>query len=52
MNINELKARAYDCIANVEFWTLELKKANNAIAEYKPTESEIIKVEEVIEESN
>lgn len=50
MNINELKAKAYDCMVQVEYWTIELKKANQAIAEYFAKEKEAKKVEEALDE--
>lgn len=54
MNINELKAYAYDCLAQLEHWTIESKKANQAIAEYfekeKAKEIESKKVTEALEE--
>jgi hypothetical protein len=50
MNINELKAHAYDCIAQIEYWTMESKKANQAIAEYFKKEEEAKNVAEAVEE--
>lgn len=48
MNINELKAYAYDCLAQIEHWTIESKKANQAIAEYFAKEKENKKAEEAL----
>lgn len=50
MNINELKAKAYDCIAQIEYWTIESKKANQAIAEYFAKEETNKKALEAVEE--
>lgn len=47
MTLNELKAKAYDCLAQIEYWNSEMQKINKAIAEYKVNEPEDIKVEEV-----
>lgn len=38
--IEELKAYAYDCIANIEYWQAKSREANQAIAEYIAKEQE------------
>jgi len=50
MNINELKAKAYDCLAQIEYWKLESQKANQAIAEYFAKEEANKKVAEALSE--
>jgi hypothetical protein len=41
MNLTELKAAAYDAIANVEYWQKKLQEINQQIAEEaKKTEEE------------
>jgi hypothetical protein len=51
MNINELKAKAYDCMVQVEYWTIELKKANQSIGEYFTREEASKKAEEALIEN-
>lgn len=46
MNINELKAKAYDCMAQIEYWNMELQKTNEAILEYVNEVPESVKVDE------
>jgi hypothetical protein len=33
MNLTELKAAAYDCLSNIEFWQRKLQEINQQIAE-------------------
>jgi hypothetical protein len=41
MNLTELKAAAYDALANIEFWQRKLQEINQQIAEEaKKTEEE------------
>ena len=44
MELKELKARAYDMLVQLEYLQVELRKANQAIAEYKEPESSDEKV--------
>lgn len=47
MTKEQLKAKAYDCIVNIEYWQNELKKTNESISKM-PTQPE--QVEDVNEE--
>lgn len=40
--IGQLKAYAYDCLANVEAWQARLREANQKIAELASRESKVV----------
>ena len=47
MDIKELKARAYDILAEIEYLQAELRKVNTEIVNWKPAEITNWKPEEV-----
>lgn len=44
--ITELKAKAYDILAQIQYLQEELVKVNNAIANHKPENEDVKKEEE------
>ena len=40
MTLIELKAKAYDCLAQLEYWQKELDRLNNQITNYKEKQPE------------
>jgi predicted fused transcriptional regulator/phosphomethylpyrimidine kinase len=45
MEINDLKAKAYDCVANIRYYEDQLKQLNQMIAEQVRQSQESAKVE-------
>ncbi len=43
MTKEQLKAQAYDALANIEFWQKKLNDLNNQIANFKEPEVEVVK---------
>ena len=51
MDLKELKAQAYDCLANAELWQNRLKQVNEAISQEMNKKEEPVEsaIEEVVE---
>lgn len=45
MTLEQLKASAYDCLANINVWNRKLEEINKQIANYKEPEKEVKKEE-------
>lgn len=45
MNLDELKSKAYDALAQIEAWQGKLKDLNQQITDYKETEAQLPKEE-------
>ena len=42
MELDQLKAHAYDCLAQIEAWQAKLKQANEGIADYNKTHPTVV----------